>query len=132
MKKLYLGILIIGLVLTSLIGVWAVSLYFHSVPVDLTVSEARSSADLSFSLICNSGETITKDLTISNAANVPLNAKLLWVEDSNIDGVIYTTNLPMEVALAPLTDTIATISVTCDPITPVGQVNGTINYEKIA
>ena len=61
-KLLYgipLGVLMLGFVI-------AVASSFHQTPVDLTVNEARSSADLPFSLSCLSGETISHDITIQN------------------------------------------------------------------
>lgn len=119
------------LVLALGVIVSAAAVYFHSTTMDLTVTEARSSADLPFSLACNSGETVTKDLTIHNAANVALSARLTFVEDENLAGVIYTDNLPKDISLAPSADTTVTVTFTCDEVTPAGVMKGTINYEKI-
>ena len=78
-KILMFGIPIFALVVVSALAV----AYFHSVSVDLTVDEARNSADLPFSLTGYSGETVTKDLVIHNSANVPLSAQLSYVEKTN-------------------------------------------------
>ena len=129
MNKLYIAIPIALVVMA--VAVFAAVTYFHQVNVDLTVTEARSSTDIPFSLTCLSGESVTKALTIHNAANVALNAELTWTEIANADGVLYTNNLPQTIALAPTADTTFTVSMTCDPITPAGNVTGTINMNKI-
>jgi len=105
--------------------------YFHSIQVDMTVNEARSSVDVPFSLTFNSGETVTHDLTIHNAANVQLCAELTYNESSNVNGVTYTDNLPVTVTLAPASDTTQTVSFTADETTPAGAVVGNIVYTPI-
>jgi predicted ribosomally synthesized peptide with SipW-like signal peptide len=106
--------------------------YFHSVQVDLTVTEARSSADLPASLSFMSGETVTLDRTIKNDANVELCALLEWVEVENVNLTEYVSNLPMQVTLAPKETTTVSVSFTATPVTPAGAVIGTIGYSKIA
>lgn len=105
-------------------------LYFHQTNVDLTVTEARSSADVPFSLTAFSGETKTKDLVIHNSADVPLCASLSFVEDVN-EGVTYTNNLPMTITLSPSADTTATVSFSVNEVSEAGMINGTINYQKV-
>jgi len=105
--------------------------YFHQTQVDLTVNEARSSADLPVSLTFNSGETVTSDKTIHNNANVQLCAVLSWEEVNNTNNVTYTDNLPISVTLAPGADTIVTTSFTADEVTEAGSVSGLVNYNKI-
>jgi len=126
-KKVLTGS-ILGLMLL-VATVYAVS-YFHQTQVDLTVSEARSSADMPYSLSCVSGDTESHNLTIHNAGRTTLNALLTWAEDTNT-GVNYTTNLPLTVSLSPTADTIVEVQMTCDPLTDAGSVNGTILYQKI-
>lgn len=127
-KKLILpvgAILAISFVLASVA-------YFHQTQVSLNVDEARSSADIPFSLSGYSGETQTQTLTIHNSANVPLKAILTWQEEANPNSVTYIDNLPATIDLAPNTDTTFIVSFTFDEVTESGQVNGTINYEKTA
>ena len=126
-KKLLTFGILASLLVTS--GVMALVIsYFHQVNTDLTVVEARSSVDIPFSLSCFSGETKLSGLSVHNSADVPLKAQLTWTEDTNLGAVNYTTNLPMVLDLAPLADTFANVSMTCDALTPAGSVNGTISY----
>jgi len=130
-KKLLFAIPIVTILMA--VAVFAVVNYYHQVNVDITVSEARSSADVPFSLTCNSGETVTHLLTIHNSANVALNTELSWTELTNeVIPVLYTNNLPQTISLAPLADTTFTVSMTCDPVTPSGVVTGTVNMNKVA
>ena len=125
-------ILMFGIpIVLSIILVSAVVVYFHSVEATITVNEARSSIDLPFALTCNSGETVIKDLTIHNSANVPLRVELTFSETSNT-GVTYTNNLPSVIDLTANADTITTVSFTCNPTTESGTLVGLINYNKIA
>lgn len=130
MNKKYLiplfAILLIGVVVATGFA------YFHQTDMTLTVTEARSSADVPFELSCYSGETVTEDLVIHNAANVPLKALLTYEETLNEAGVTYTNNLPQTVNLAPEADTTVTVTMTCDETTEAGVVEGTINYQKTA
>jgi predicted ribosomally synthesized peptide with SipW-like signal peptide len=106
--------------------------YFHSVQVDLTVTEARSSADVDFSLSCYSGETVTKNLTIHNSANVQLCANLEVYDVANPSGVTFTHDLPRDITLAANSDTVTTLTLTCDEVSEVGIATGKIGYSKIA
>lgn len=117
-------------VILTIAMVYATSLYFHQVNVDITVSEARSSGDTPFSLTCMSGETVTHDVLIHNSANVALNAVVSWTEVDNANGVTYSTNLPQTVTINALSDLTVTASVTCNPTTEAGIVHGTVNFEK--
>lgn len=128
-RKTFLAITI---ALLAVAFISATVAYFYTVQVDLTVNEARSSADLPVSLTFNSGETVNTDKTIHNSANVQLCALLSWEETSNVDGVAYSTNLPMQVNLAPSADTTVAVSFTANEITPAGSVTGNINYAKVA
>lgn len=109
----------------------AVVTYFHSTDVTIVASEGRQSEDIAFTLSCFSGETVTKDLTIRNWANVALDSRLSWVESSNPDGVLYTNNLPMVVTTDALSTGTYTASFTCSEVTPAGTVNGVIHYEAV-
>ena len=116
----------------AMVIVSATVAYFHSMQVDLVVSEARSSGDMDVVLSFMSGETDSTTQTIHNAANVALCAELSWAELNNTDGVIYTTNLPQTLTLAPGADTTATVTYTANEITPAGAVTGAIIYTKVA
>jgi hypothetical protein len=105
--------------------------YFHTVQVDLTVGEARSSADLPVTLTIGSGETMTTDKVIHNSANVQLCAELSWNETANANGVTYTNNLPIKVILPAGVDTTTTVSFTANEVTEAGTVTGNINYLKV-
>lgn len=119
-------VLVFAMVLVS-----ATVAYFHSVDVDLTFTEARSSADLLVDLALKSGETNSTVLTISNAANVPLCAELSWNE-TEATNATYTNNLPLIVTLEPLADTNTTVNFTASQITEAGTVKGKIHYNKVA
>jgi len=124
--------LVIPLVALMSIGlIFALVPYFHQTQVDLTVNEARSSADLPASFSFVSGETQDLNRTIHNAANVDLCAELSWSEVNNT-GVTYTTNLPKTVTLLASSETIVTVSFTADQTTEIGSVSGNIQYSKIA
>lgn len=127
-KKLLYGIPIA--VLLMAVAVFAAVSYYHQVNVDLTVSEARSSTDVPFSLSCMSGETVEHNLTVHNNANVALNTELTWTETENNESVLYSNNLPQTITLAPTSDTVFTVSMVCSPVTPAGVVIGTVNMNK--
>lgn len=121
---------LMALLLVGLVS--AVALYFHSTTATLVVDEARSSADVDFSLNAYSGETKTQTITIHNNANVPLCAEISYEETANEDAVSYTTNLPQTITLAPEADTTATASFAVNEVSSAGTVTGTIYYTKVA
>lgn len=106
--------------------------YFHQTQIDLTVNEARSSADVDVTLSCYSGETVMHNITIHNSAAINLCANLEYVETSNPNGVTYINDLPMDVNLMPGQDTTVFVQFTCDEVSEAGTVTGTIGYSKIA
>lgn len=120
------AVLMIGMVLASVVA------YYHSVSTSMVVTEARSSADLPVTLEAKSGETVTRDITIKNDANVPLCSVLSYVEDSNENGVVYTSNLDggMKVTTNAGETNTYTASFSADETTVEGTVDVTINYEK--
>lgn len=107
--------------------------YFHSVSTTVVVTEARSSADLPVTIEAYSGETTTRDITIKNEANVPLCSILSYVEDSNVDGVTYTSNLDggLKVTTNAGETNTYTAAFTADETTLPGTVEVTVNYEKV-
>ena len=120
----------IALLFVGLVSAVAIT-YFHSTSSVLTVTEARSSADVDFALNAYSGETKTQTISIHNNANVPLCAEVSYTEDSNENAVDYSTNLPMTITLAPETDTTATASFSVSEVSAEGAVTGTVNYQKV-
>lgn len=105
--------------------------YFHSVQVDLTVTEARSSADLPVTLSIKSGESTEMYPTIYNSANVQLCAILTW-EQVGETNVTYENNLPQTLTLPANANTQTTVTFTADEVTEAGLVTGNILYTKIA
>ena len=65
------------------IALVAAVIFIAYVQVDATVSEALSTSTVDLDLSGFPGETITQDITIVNAASVPLNAQLTWEERKN-------------------------------------------------
>jgi len=125
--------------LTSLVALFAIAMvmataaYFHSVSTTVVVTEARSSADLPVTINAYSGETTSRDITIKNDANVPLCSILSYTEDSNVDGVVYTSNLDggLKVTTNAGETNTYTASFTADETTLPGTVEVTVNYEKV-
>lgn len=86
-------LLIIGLPLILVTAlVIAIGIYFHTVDVDATVSEALSSTTVDLDFSGMPGETITKEITINNAANVDLTVNLEWTERTNPIGKLILEN----------------------------------------
>lgn len=110
----------------------ATAVYFHQNNISVIASEGRQSTDTDVTLNCFSGETITSDRTIVNLANVPLCTELTYEQVDNVNGVVYTHNLPMKVTTGALSTGTYTTSYTCGETTPAGTVNGKITYTPVA
>ena len=78
-------LLMFGIPLLFVVSLIAAAIYIQivSVDVDATISEALSVTDVSMSFSGYPGETKTQNIIIDNAADVPLNVELSWVETSN-------------------------------------------------
>jgi len=76
-KLLMFGIPILAIALV------AAAIFIAYVKVDTTVNEALSTSTIAVDLSGFPGETITQDITIDNAASVPLNTLLTWEERKN-------------------------------------------------
>lgn len=77
-KKLVMfGVPILALALVT------AAIFIAYVKVDATVNEALSTSTIDIDLSGFPGETITEDITVANAASVPLYAKLTWQEMKN-------------------------------------------------
>ena len=130
-KKLYmipfLAILAIGLA-------FAAVAYYKSTATTLVVNEARSSADMPLTINGYSGETTCRNVTIQNAANVPLDSILSYVEDSNPSTVSYTSNIDggLTVTTPALTTETYPVCFTISETSEAGTVDLTINYQKTA
>lgn len=127
-KKLLL--IPIALVLCG-VAIYAASLYFHQVPVTMTIDEGRTSTDMPVNITGLSGETVSWTSTIRNQASVPLNARLNITEVSNPDGVIYTCDDTGLINLDPGVDTSVYPSCVINATTPAGIVELLINYYAV-
>lgn len=114
--------------LTALV---AAAVLYASIPTSVSVSEALSTTTLSVSLSGFPGETLTKNIDVNNVGSVALNTRVSFAEDSNVNGVTYTTNMPETVLLAPGANTV-TVTYTILNDSPVGDFNGTIQLDRTA
>jgi len=88
------GIIPVTLMGILLITIVAAAVIFHNVNVDITVGEALSTVSTAITIpSLYPGETHNESLTVSNAANVPLNATFTWMEIANDNSTSYTTNM---------------------------------------
>lgn len=118
-----------GIVLMTAIVLAAV--FYHSVPVSITVSEALSSTTISIGTSGFPGESIEQNISVNNAANVALNTSLTWLQDANANGVTYTTNLPLIQTLSPGLNIIS-VDYAINSDSPAGNFNGTITLQRVA
>lgn len=106
--------------------------YYHTTEYNFTVSEGRSSTDTIVAQALFTGETFTTGANIHNAANATLCTMLSWREMSNSNNTIYTTNLPIKVTNAPLSDSTTYILITVNEVSPSGLVIGNLDYTPVA
>jgi hypothetical protein len=120
--------LIVGLVSAVVVA------YYHQTETTIVVDEARSSADLPLTITGFSGETICRDVTIKNLANVPLKSVLSYTEDSNPNSVTYTSNLNGGLIVTTNANETNTYQAcfTIGETTEAGSVVVTIKYQKTA
>ena len=125
-KLFYLPVFAILLIASA----FALGVYIASVPTTVTVTEAVSVSTVSLSVGAFPGETITKDITIDNAASVSQDVTLAWVENSNPSLVDYTTDLPKTVTVAPGANTI-TVSFSVAHDSAVGTFDGDVEVSRV-
>ena len=131
-KKLFLipmfGILLMGMV-------FAASIIYETINVDITVDEALSvSSAMPISIAGTyAGETVTSNITIQNDADVPLYTTLAWAEGTNVNLVTYTEGGALSgiQTLAPGANTL-TVSWTIDEDSTTGTFDGTITLSRVA
>lgn len=126
-KKLLYSSIIGTILLISF--VYAMVLY-SSIPADITVNEALSTTTLSVSLSGFPGEGLTRTIDIHNAGSVRLSTNLSWVEDTNTNGVQYTTDMPKLQQINPGNNSIV-VTWNLTSGTPVGTFNGTISLTRV-
>lgn len=121
-KKLLYGLMI---PLLAVVLVSAVAIYFATIPVTFSVSEALSTETIELDFSGAVGSCIIKTIDVSNAANNPLPVQLTWVETSNINGVIYTTDMPKTEELTIGLNSID-VELCYVPESVLGDVNGNV------
>ncbi len=122
-KKLLYGLI---LPLLAVVLVSAVAIYFATINVTFTVSEALSTetVELDFSGVV--GDCVEKSFDVTNDANSDLPIQLNWVETSNPNGVTYAiTDMPRTETLSNGINTI-TIELCYDSESVIGEVSGNV------
>ena len=84
-KKLLYGLMLplLAVVLVS------AAIYFATIPVTFSVSEALSPEEVSMNFDGFVGDCVERSFEVENKANNPLPIQLTWVETSNTNGVTY-------------------------------------------
>ena len=93
-------ILMFGIVSILTIMFVTAAWYVNSVNVTANVKEPLSIDKIELDFTGFAGECITNQISIDNAVNGNVPARLTWVEISNPNGVIYTTDMPKNINLA--------------------------------
>lgn len=119
-----LGVLMLGLIIAG-------AVYYHTIDVTATVSEALSSLTIALDFSGFPGETITKTFDIQNDASVNLDTTLTWTELTNVNGVVYTTDMTKTVTLLPGANSVGVEFVYATD-TVIGDVTGEITLERVA
>lgn len=130
-RKLLGFVLMFLVVAESIAFTSGVNILIHTINVDATVSEALSSTTLNLDFSGMPGETIVESISVNNGASVPLGVFISWNEDTNLNGVNYTTDMPQTVTLAPGANSVD-VSFTYTNDTVTGDVNGTVTLERTA
>ena len=122
---------IVPMVAIMLLGFVAAAIMFATIETTATISEALSTATVTMSFSGVPGDIITKTFDVENAANQALTMDVDWAEDSNLGGVIYTTDMvpTKTVTIAPGANTV-TVQFEYDGASPLGDVNGTITLTR--
>lgn len=123
-------ILLFGIPLL-LAGIVMAAIIYHTLTVNATISEALSTVTLDLDMSGFPGEVVVQTFVINNAANVPLNTQFTWLETENLNDVVYITDMPKVVELAP-GDNDVNATFTYADETPLGDITGTITLERVA
>ena len=113
----------------------AVAVYFASVNTTITVNEAFTTSEIPLTLDGAYPDGVERcvDVSIRNDASVPLNAEIIWFEDTNGNVVLYETDADIA-----RTDSIGTgeqlipVCFTVETGSPVGEITGHITIERVA
>lgn len=108
----------------------AAAVLYNTSTVDVTINEALSTVNTSLAFSGFPNETISRNIVVHNAGSNPLNSRFTWSQDQNVNGVVYTTNLPMNQSMLP-GDNNVTVSFTIAPDSPVGSYNGTVSLNRV-
>lgn len=115
-------ILTLGIIAAAI--VWS-----YSIPVTTTVSEAFSSTTINLDFSGVVGNTVFQNISIHNAASVPITVNLAWSVISNPSNVNYTISMPATFEALP-GDNAVPVSFTYDKYGPVGVINGNITLTR--
>lgn len=121
--------ILIGLFVILAVPVLA-AVIIHTFSVDITVNEALSSTQVDVSVNKFPAETETISIPVTNAASVPIDVDFTWTEINNLNGVIYTTNMPLPVTLPASTTTNVDVTFTIDNGSPIGTFDGKVNIVR--
>ena len=128
---------IIPMIMLAVVGLVSAAVFIANINATATVSEAFSTLTTDVSYSGMPGETVCVDVPITNAANVPLDVELTYVENPNLaignpNGVIYTTNMDsgLDQTLAPGANNVTTCA-TYDAVTPIGDIAGTVTINRV-
>lgn len=127
------AVVIPAVVMMSLLGVAiAASILYSTTNVVVNVPEPLSDSGSNLNIATAfPNETVQRNLSISNNGPNPLRTQILWTQDTNANGVSYTTNLPMNVSI-PNGTTVVSVTWTIAADSPVGSFNGTITKLRTA
>ena len=123
----------IPMIAIMMIALISAAVYISSITATATISEALSTTTTTVSYSGLVGDTVCVGVDIFNAANVALNVKLTYVETSNPNSVIYTTNMGgvgLTQILASGANTVTTCA-TYDGASPLGVIAGTITITRV-
>lgn len=107
----------------------AAAVLFASSSGTITISEALNQTQATFSLSGFAGESLQRNFTITNDANVALPITVAWTQDANANNVSYTTNMPFNQTLQPGSN-IVTAQWIISTGSPTGTFNGSTSFTR--
>jgi uncharacterized protein (UPF0218 family) len=121
-KYLMFGLpIVLGILLVS-----AVAIYFATINVTFTVSEALSTETVALDFSGVVGDCVQQTFEVTNNAENDLPIQLMWVQTSNENGVTYEiTNMPRTETLTNGINSI-TIELCYDSESVIGAVSGNV------
>lgn len=128
-KLLMFGLPILAMALV------AAAVWIASISTTVTVNEALSTSTISLSPsgVYPDGIEHCDNITVTNAASVPLNAKFTWTQTSNINASLYLTNMDTSLLVELLSgDNIVPACFTVETGQPTTIIEGTVTIERVA